>query len=243
MLTGAGVKPLLLPARSPNLNAYSERFVLSIKSECLDRIVPLGEAHLRRAIREYLGHYHGERNHRGLANVLLTGAPPPANTNASVLRRERLGGRSSASPPTRQVTDGGADADGSTVGDGGPTSDGGPAVDAIDADDANVTRDASQGDASAPDLACPDVGTDAGATVDAGDDARDLDAGRPGAAGSGDAPAPRDARADAALGSRSGCSCAVSATGPAANHDQGAAALLLFVGAACLRRRQRRRGH
>jgi transposase InsO family protein len=92
MLKGAGVKPLFLPARSPNLNAYSERFVLSIKSECLDRIVPLGEAHLRRGIREYLGHYHGERNHRGLANVLLTGAPPPANTNASVLRRERLGG-------------------------------------------------------------------------------------------------------------------------------------------------------
>ena len=91
-LKGAGVKPLLLPARSPNLNAYSERFVLSIKSECLDRIVPLGEAHLRRAIREYLVHYHGERNHQGLANVLLTGAPPPANTNALVLRRQRLGG-------------------------------------------------------------------------------------------------------------------------------------------------------
>jgi len=48
MLRGAGLKPLLLPARSPNLNAYAERFVLSIKSECLDRIVPLGERHLRR---------------------------------------------------------------------------------------------------------------------------------------------------------------------------------------------------
>ena len=92
MLREAGVKPLLLPARSPNLNAYSERFVLSIKSECLDRIIPLGEAHLRRAIREYLLHYHGERNHQGLGNVLLTGAPTPANTNDSVHRRERLGG-------------------------------------------------------------------------------------------------------------------------------------------------------
>ena len=86
------MKSLFLPARSPVLNAHSERFVLSIKSECLDRIVPLGEAHLRRAIGEYLVHYHDERNHQGLANVLLTGAPPPANTNASVLRRERLGG-------------------------------------------------------------------------------------------------------------------------------------------------------
>jgi len=65
MLRGAGVKPLLLPARSPNLNAYAERFVLSIKSECLDRILPLGERHLRRAIGEYLAPYHGERNHQG----------------------------------------------------------------------------------------------------------------------------------------------------------------------------------
>jgi putative transposase len=61
MLREAGVRPLLLPARSPNLNAYAERFVLSIRSECLDRIVPLGEGHLRRAVGEYLAHYHGER--------------------------------------------------------------------------------------------------------------------------------------------------------------------------------------
>jgi transposase InsO family protein len=92
ILRGAGVKPLLLPARSPNLNAYAERFVLSIKSECLDRIVPLGEGHLRRAVGEYLAHYHGERNHQGLDNLLLRGAPAPANENGRVLRRERLGG-------------------------------------------------------------------------------------------------------------------------------------------------------
>jgi putative transposase len=92
MLRATGVKPLLLPARSPNLNAYAERFVLSIKSECLDRIVPLGEKHLRRAIAQYLAHYHGERNHQGLDNVLLKGARAPANENGRVLRRERLGG-------------------------------------------------------------------------------------------------------------------------------------------------------
>ena len=92
MLQGAGLKPLLLPARSPNLNAYAERFVLSIKSECLDRIVPLGERHLRRAIVEYLAHYHGERTHQGLGNVLLRGSPEPANENGRVQRRERLGG-------------------------------------------------------------------------------------------------------------------------------------------------------
>jgi putative transposase len=66
--------------------------VLSIKSECLDRIVPLGETHLRRAIGEYLAHYHGERNHQGLDNVLLKGAPALANENGRVLRRERMGG-------------------------------------------------------------------------------------------------------------------------------------------------------
>ena len=81
-----------MPPSSPNLNAYAERFVLSIRTECLDRIVPLGEAHLRRSISEYLRHYHAERNHQGLGNVLIEGAPSPANTNGRVERRERLGG-------------------------------------------------------------------------------------------------------------------------------------------------------
>ncbi len=65
-LKGSGVQPLKLPARSPNLNAYAERFVRSIKSECLAQIIPLGERHLRLAVREYSAHYHGERNHQGL---------------------------------------------------------------------------------------------------------------------------------------------------------------------------------
>ena len=56
------VKTVKLPARSPDLNAYAERFVLSIRSECLDQIIPLGERHLRRAVREYTEHYHVERN-------------------------------------------------------------------------------------------------------------------------------------------------------------------------------------
>jgi transposase InsO family protein len=62
------VKPLLLPARSPNLNAFAERFVGSVKSECLDRIVPLGEQHLRAAVRAFMDHYHEERPHQGLGN-------------------------------------------------------------------------------------------------------------------------------------------------------------------------------
>jgi hypothetical protein len=93
MLDGAGVKVIRLPPRSPDLNAFAERFVLSIRSECLDRIVPLGEAHLRRAIGEYVAHYHGERNHQGLANKLIEpAAHEPANGNGRVRRHERLGG-------------------------------------------------------------------------------------------------------------------------------------------------------
>ena len=71
LLRDSGVKPLLLPARSPNLNAFAERFVGSVKSECLERIVPLGEGHLRAAVRAFVDHYHEERPHQGLGNELI----------------------------------------------------------------------------------------------------------------------------------------------------------------------------
>src|SRR5262245_6763586 len=91
ILRDSGVNPLPLPARSPNLNAYAERFVLSAKSECLERIVPLGEKHLRAAVREFVGHYHEERPHQGLGNQLI--APQAkANRTGPLKCRERLGG-------------------------------------------------------------------------------------------------------------------------------------------------------
>ena len=91
MLRDSGVRPLLLPARSPNLNACAERFVLSAKSECLERIVPLGEGHLRAAVREFVDHYHEERPHQGLGNELIA---PRANASGTgpLKCRERLGG-------------------------------------------------------------------------------------------------------------------------------------------------------
>ena len=92
ILEGSGVQPIKLPPRSPNLNAYAERFVRSIKDECLSRVVLLGEGHLHRVVHEYVEHYHRERNHQGLDNQLLERAPPLANTDAAVLRRERIGG-------------------------------------------------------------------------------------------------------------------------------------------------------
>jgi transposase InsO family protein len=91
ILRDSGVKPLLLPAWSPNLNAYAERFVLSAKSECLERVVPLGEEHLRAAVREFVDHYHEERPHQGLGNELI--APQAKVIGTGPLKcRERLGG-------------------------------------------------------------------------------------------------------------------------------------------------------
>jgi transposase InsO family protein len=76
---------------APNANAYAERFVRSIKEECLDRLVPFGERHFRHAVTEFVDHYHYERNHQGLGNRLIGGATTGA-TAARVRRRPRLGG-------------------------------------------------------------------------------------------------------------------------------------------------------
>jgi transposase InsO family protein len=90
VLAYGGVSPVRLPRKSPNLNAYAERFVLSIKSECLDRMVMLGERHLRRAIANYVDHYHVERCHQGIGNRPIEGVPKLAS--GPVARHERLGG-------------------------------------------------------------------------------------------------------------------------------------------------------
>ena len=63
-LSREGVEVIRLPPRSPNLNAFAERFVRSVKSECLSKLVPIGARILLRALREYMEHYHGERNHQ-----------------------------------------------------------------------------------------------------------------------------------------------------------------------------------
>ena len=90
-LRDSGVTLVRLPARSPNLNAFAERFVGSVRAECLARIVPLGEAHLRAAIRAFVDHYHEERPHQSLSNALI--APKTASVGRGAVRcRERLGG-------------------------------------------------------------------------------------------------------------------------------------------------------
>lgn len=92
ILQTSGVRSVRLPSRSPNLNAYAERFVRSIKSECLGQIIPIGEGHLRRAVHEYVDHYHAERNHQGLGNRLVRPDSSSPRSNGSIECRERLGG-------------------------------------------------------------------------------------------------------------------------------------------------------
>jgi transposase InsO family protein len=93
-LRSGGVRALRLPARSPNLNAFAERWVRSVKEECLDRLVIFGERALRQVLDEYVAHYHHERNHQGLDNRIIepTTADHASTTVGTVRRRTRLGG-------------------------------------------------------------------------------------------------------------------------------------------------------
>ena len=90
-LHDAGICVVLTPERAPNANAYAERFVRSIKEECLDRIIPLGERHFRHAVAAFVEHYHRERNHQGLRNTLIVGRTS-SGTAGRVRRRPRIGG-------------------------------------------------------------------------------------------------------------------------------------------------------
>jgi putative transposase len=94
ILAAGGVKCLRLPPRSPNLNAFAERWVRSVKEECLSKLILCGEASLRRALTQFQEHYHGERNHQGKGNVLLFphGEERPKSRGPLIECRERLGG-------------------------------------------------------------------------------------------------------------------------------------------------------
>jgi putative transposase len=86
-----GIRISRTPFRAPNCNAYAERFVRSINEECLERVIPLGERHLRRIIAEFVAHYHGERNHQGIGNELIQ-SRRRADGQGPVRRRQRIGG-------------------------------------------------------------------------------------------------------------------------------------------------------
>lgn len=91
LLASAGVKVVRSPARSPNLNTHAERFVQSIRDECLYKIIPLSQGHLRRTIKSFVEHCHRERNHQGLGNRLIE-PTIAANGEGPVRRHTRVGG-------------------------------------------------------------------------------------------------------------------------------------------------------
>ena len=92
LLKDAGTEVVRLPYRSPNLNAYAERFVRSIKEECLSRMIFFGERSLRKATREYVAHYHRERNHQGIDNRLIEPAGHAESVSSAIECAQRLGG-------------------------------------------------------------------------------------------------------------------------------------------------------
>ena len=92
LLAGVGVESVKLPPHSPNLNAYAERFVRTMKESCLDCLILFGEDSLRKAVSEFVAHYHTERPHQGLANRLIRPEPGHVGSTGAIQRRERLGG-------------------------------------------------------------------------------------------------------------------------------------------------------
>lgn len=89
-LESAGVKPIMLPPKSPNLNAYAERWVRSVKQECLSKLVLFGEGPLQRSLTEFTAHYHLEHNHQGKDNQLLT--PLAVSKGRKIRCHQRLAG-------------------------------------------------------------------------------------------------------------------------------------------------------
>jgi transposase InsO family protein len=86
-----GIVAIRLPPRSPNLNAFAERFVRTIKEECVNRMIFFGRSSRERALVQYVAQYHSERNHQGVGNRLPRNPTAFARRDGPVRRRERLG--------------------------------------------------------------------------------------------------------------------------------------------------------
>ena len=92
ILKSSDIEAVVLPPKSPNLNAHLERFMRSLKSECLNRMIFFGEASLRRALREFGEHFHHERNQQGLANRIIDAGDEVGRKDGELSCRPRLGG-------------------------------------------------------------------------------------------------------------------------------------------------------
>jgi len=100
LLEQAGVHCVRLPARSPNLTPHIERFMRTIKEECLDRMILFGENSLQKATHEFLAHYHRERNHQGIDNRILDAGDEVGQLQGEIRCRQRLGGMPSPQTPS-----------------------------------------------------------------------------------------------------------------------------------------------
>ena len=89
-----GIKAVTLPPRSPNLNAHCERWIRSVKTELLSKMILIVERSLRHCLENYVNHFHAERNHQGKDNVILFPAPEDriGEMSGAIQTRERLGG-------------------------------------------------------------------------------------------------------------------------------------------------------
>ena len=92
IIASMGIKPIRLPPQSPRMNSFAERFVRSVKGECLKKMIFFGEESLRKALGEYINHYHQERNHQGKNNLLLFPGPKLMVNKGEIKCRERLSG-------------------------------------------------------------------------------------------------------------------------------------------------------
>jgi putative transposase len=92
VLEDTDTKVVLLPPRSPNLNAFIERYMRTMKSECLNKLILFGENSLRRALKEFEEHYHTERNHQGIGNKIIEPGDEVDRTCGEIQCNERLGG-------------------------------------------------------------------------------------------------------------------------------------------------------
>ena len=90
-IEASGSKSIKLPARSPNLNAYAERWVRSVRAECLDRIIVLSERHLRYVLKEYVEYFTKRRPHQGLKQQVPDNREEPPATGC-IRSRQVLGG-------------------------------------------------------------------------------------------------------------------------------------------------------
>ncbi len=92
IIASMGIKPIRLPPQSPRMSSFAERFVRSVKRECLQKMIFFGEDGLRKALKKYCDHYHQERNHQGKNNFLLFPNPKLMANKGKIKRRDRLNG-------------------------------------------------------------------------------------------------------------------------------------------------------